>query len=74
MLIATLLDAIPQQLTVYKCDAHTNTSDPVAIGNARADEAVKLAASFALAITLTNPVSNNPQTGLFSLLDMQKQA
>lgn len=67
MLITAPLDAIllPQQL-ICKCDAHTNNSYPVSIDNTRADIAAKLAASegssFALALTLTNPVFNDPQT------------
>lgn len=47
MVIATLLDAILllQQLAIYKCDAQANTSDPVAVDNARADAAAKLRSS-----------------------------
>lgn len=47
MFIKYLLDAIflPKQVAVCKCDAHTNSFDPVYLGNARAVSAAKLAAS-----------------------------
>ncbi|XP_058510228.1 protein NYNRIN-like [Solea solea] len=44
-LIADLLDAIllPSAISVCKCAAHTNASDPISTGNARADAAAKAA-------------------------------
>lgn len=40
-----LLSAIelPKQLAICKCAAHTNKSDFISLGNARADEAAKAA-------------------------------
>ena len=45
-LIKDLLDAImlPKRLAIVKCEAHTNGSDSVSLGNARADAAAKQAA------------------------------
>nr|XP_043874560.1 protein NYNRIN-like [Solea senegalensis] len=44
-LIADLLDAIllPSAISVCKCAAHTNASDPISTGNARADAAAQAA-------------------------------
>lgn len=44
--VAALLDAIllPTSIAVCKCLAHTNNSDPISLGNARADAAAKRAA------------------------------
>lgn len=49
-LIADLLDAVllPKQIAVCKCIAHTNFSDPVSAGNARADAAAKAASCLPL--------------------------
>ncbi|XP_029694708.1 uncharacterized protein isoform X2 [Takifugu rubripes] len=46
-LVAALLEAIllPSQVAVCKCAAHTNLSDPISAGNARADAAAKAAAA-----------------------------
>uniref|UniRef100_A0A8P4FYC4 ribonuclease H n=1 Tax=Dicentrarchus labrax TaxID=13489 RepID=A0A8P4FYC4_DICLA len=45
-LVSDLLGAImlPAKVSVMKCDAHTNNSDPVSVGNAAADAAAKAAA------------------------------
>lgn len=45
-LISELLDAIqvPRVIVVCKCQAHTNKSDPISLGNARADAVAKQAA------------------------------
>lgn len=44
-LLQDLLNAIqlPKQLAICKCAAHTDKSDPISLGNARADEAAKAA-------------------------------
>lgn len=46
-LVAALLEAIilPSQVAICKCAAHTNLSDPISAGNARADAAAKAAAA-----------------------------
>ncbi|TWW54632.1 hypothetical protein D4764_0192080 [Takifugu flavidus] len=46
-LVAALLDAVllPSQVAICKWTAHTNLSDPISAGNARADEAAKTAAA-----------------------------
>ncbi|RVE55514.1 hypothetical protein OJAV_G00235530 [Oryzias javanicus] len=45
-LVSDLLEALllPSQVAVCKCVAHTNSSDPISIGNGRADAAAKNAA------------------------------
>ncbi|XP_071337791.1 protein NYNRIN-like [Trachinotus anak] len=45
VLVAALLDAIllPKQIAVCKCEAHTNNTDSISLGNARADAAAKAA-------------------------------
>lgn len=46
-LVLALLDAnlLPKCVSVIKCEAHTNASDPISTGNAAADAAAKAAAS-----------------------------
>ncbi|KAK7925084.1 hypothetical protein WMY93_007394 [Mugilogobius chulae] len=48
--VAALLDAIllPSMLAICKCQAHTNSSDPVSRGNSRADAAAKSASCYPL--------------------------
>lgn len=45
-LVAALLEAIllPSKIAVCKCSAHTKATDPVSLGNAKADTAAKAAA------------------------------
>lgn len=45
-LVSDLLDAIllSKQIAVCKCETHTNSSDPVSLGNARTDAVAKAAA------------------------------
>ncbi|XP_041423616.1 protein NYNRIN-like [Xenopus laevis] len=55
-LIIQLLDAIqlPKELAICKCAAHTNQTDPVSVGNAKADAAAKAAAQHIQALA-TSP-------------------
>lgn len=76
-LMSQLLDAVllPKQVAVCKCEAHTNDSDPVSLGNARADAAAKAAAKQELTPDTTHvhhDVSLHTPTA--DLQDLQQRA
>lgn len=79
-LISQLLDAIvlPKAISVCKCAAHTNASDPISIGNQRADRAAKSAAQkkqHCLAkVSSTSETNDNKVCDEFSLSAMQSLA
>ncbi|KAK2920516.1 hypothetical protein Q8A73_000001, partial [Channa argus] len=71
-LVAALLNAIllPKQISVIKCDAHTNKTDPISTGNSAADAAAKAAARTGQMFHLTLlslPQELNPQADLSTM-------
>ena len=75
-LVADLLEAIllPSAIAVCKCSAHTNGTDPVSRGNARADAAAKAAARREDASSQMTSLSATPDQVYASVSDMQQFA